>query len=64
MVHATGSYAGGVVATIFCALVIEFCADIVGHCEGIFGRVGGDSVAANAGVLEGVLFVDCGLLVG
>lgn len=59
MVLDAGCLAGGVTVAVVLALGVVGGADEVGDCLGVFGGVGGLAVAANAGVVEGVLEKKC-----
>lgn len=55
MVLDAGCLADGVTTAVGLTLGVVGGADEVGDCLGVFGGVGGLAVAADAGVVEGVL---------
>jgi hypothetical protein len=56
VVLVAGGLAGGVsITAVGYALLVGGAADEVGDCLGVFGGVGGDAIAADAGVCESFL---------
>lgn len=56
VVHTASGLARGVaLGALVDALVAGLSADVIGHCLGVLGCVGGDAIAANAGVDQCVL---------
>lgn len=58
MVLYAGCLAGGVTVTVGLTLGVVGGADEVGDCLGVFGGIWGLAIAADAGVVEGVLRIE------
>jgi hypothetical protein len=58
MVLHAGCLAGGVTATVGLTLGVVGGADEVGDCLGVFGGIWGLAIAADAGVVEGILKIE------